>query len=67
MVKRAIKALNERNGSSLPDITKYIAANYPYDVTDPMNARLINRALMAGLQDGTYIKVKGSFKLVAKD
>ena len=64
MVKAAIKALKERNGSSLPAIKKYIAANYKYDVVK--NARFINKALKSMSEKGTLTKVKGSFKLSAK-
>ena len=64
MVKAAIKALKERNGSSLPAIKKYIAANYKYDTVK--NARFINKALKAGAEKGELTKVKGSFKISAK-
>ena len=64
MVKAAIKALKERNGSSLPAIKKYIAANYKYDVVK--NARFINKALKGMSEKGVLTKVKGSFKLSAK-
>ena len=64
MVKAAIKALKERNGSSLPAIKKYIAANYKYDVVK--NARFINKALKTLSEKGVLTKVKGSFKLSAK-
>merc|ERR1712018_614106 len=64
MVKAAIKALKERNGSSLQAIKKYIAANYKYDVVK--NARFINKALKKLSDDGVLTKVKGSFKLSAK-
>merc|ERR1712038_1911484 len=64
MVKAAVKALKERNGSSLPAIKKYIAANYKYDVVK--NARFINKALKKLSEDGVLTKVKGSFKLSAK-
>merc|ERR1712066_386837 len=62
--KAAIKALKERNGSSLPAIKKYIAANYKYDVVK--NARFINKALKTLSEKGVLTKVKGSFKLSAK-
>ena len=64
MVKAAIKALKERNGSSLPAIKKYIAANYKYDTVK--NARFINKALKTLSEKGALTKVKGSFKLSAK-
>jgi histone H1/5 len=64
MVKAAIKALKERNGSSLPAIKKYIAANYKCDIVKI--ARFINKALKQGVEKGVFTKNKGSFKLSAK-
>ena len=64
MVKAAINAQNERKGSSLPAIKKYIASNYKYDVVK--NARFINKALKKLSEDGALTKVKGSFKISAK-
>merc|ERR1711879_315208 len=64
MVKAAVKALKERNGSSLPAIKKYIAANYKVDIVK-LN-RFINKALKNMTEKGVLTKVKGSYKLSAK-
>ena len=64
MVVAAIKALKERNGSSLPAIKKYIAANYKVDIVK-LN-RFINKALKNMTEKGVLTKVKGSYKLSAK-
>ena len=64
MVKAAVKALKERNGSSLPAIKKYIAANYKVDIVK-LN-RFVNKALKTMTEKGVLTKVKGSYKLSAK-
>merc|ERR1719150_3128215 len=64
MVKAAVKALKERNGSSLPAIKKYIAANYKVDIVK-LN-RFINKALKNMTEKGVLTKVKGPYKLSAK-
>ena len=64
MVKAAVKALKERNGSSLPAIKKYISANYKVDIVK-LN-RFINKALKNMTEKGVLTKVKGSYKLSAK-
>ena len=64
MVKAAVKALKERNGSSLPAIKKYIAANYKVDIVKI--TRFINKALKNMTEKGVLTKVKGSYKLSAK-
>merc|ERR1711948_227614 len=64
MVKAAVKALKERNGSSLPAIKKYIAANYKVDIVK-LN-RFVNKALKNMTEKGVLTKVKGSYKLSAK-
>merc|ERR1712027_259721 len=61
MVKAAVKALKERNGSSLPAIKKYIAANYKVDIVK-LN-RFVNKALKNMAEKGELTKVKGSYKL----
>ena len=66
MVKAAIKALKERNGSSLPAIKKYIAANYKVDAAKL--APFVRRFLKKAVADGKLTQVKGtgasgSFKL----
>ncbi|XP_064632629.1 histone H1-gamma, late-like [Lineus longissimus] len=61
MAKAAVAALKERTGSSRPAIMKYIAANYNYD-----NAKAVATALKKGVEAGTFIQVKASFKLSAE-
>ncbi|TRY68411.1 hypothetical protein TCAL_13520 [Tigriopus californicus] len=68
MVMAAIKALKERNGSSLPAIKKYIAANYKVDVVK--NAHFIKKALKSLVEKKKLVQTKGagasgSFKLAA--
>merc|ERR1712242_454202 len=65
MVAAAIKALKERNGSSLPAIKKYIAANYKVDVVKL--APFIRKALKKGVESKKIIKVKASFKLAKEE
>merc|ERR1712037_348617 len=64
MVKASVTALKERNGSSLPAIKKYIAANYKVDIVK-LN-RFVNKALKNMAEKGELTKVKGSYKLPAK-
>ena len=68
MVVAAVKALKERNGSSLPAIKKYIAANYKVDVAKL--APFIKKALKSLTEKGKLVQTKGkgasgSFKLAA--
>merc|ERR1712193_427723 len=49
MIAAAIKALNERNGSSLAAIKKYIAATYKVDVVKL--APFIRKALKKGVEE----------------
>ena len=68
MVVAAVKALKERNGSSLPAIKKYIAANYKVDVAKL--APFIKKALKSLTEKGKLTQTKGkgasgSFKLSA--
>ncbi len=68
MVLAAVKALKERNGSSLPAIKKYIAANYKVDVVKL--APFIKKALKSLTEKGKLIQTKGkgasgSFKVAA--
>ena len=68
MVVAAVKALKERNGSSLPAIKKYIAANYKVDVAKL--APFIKKALKSLTEKGKLTQTKGkgasgSFKLAA--
>merc|ERR1712088_819633 len=61
MIAAAIKALKERNGSSLAAIKKYIAATYKVDVVKL--APFIRKALKKGVESKKLIKVKASYKL----
>ncbi|ETN60062.1 histone H1 [Anopheles darlingi] len=68
MIFAAVKALNERNGSSLQAIKKYVAANYKADVTKL--STFIKKALKSGVTSGKLVQTKGtgasgSFKLSA--
>ena len=57
MVVAAIKALKERNGSSLPAIKKYIAANYKVDTVKL--APFIKKALKSLVEKKAIIQTKG--------
>merc|ERR1712027_9502 len=61
MVKASVTALKERNGSFLPAIKKYIAANYKVDMVK-LN-RFVNKSLKNLAEKGELTKVKGSYKL----
>eukprot|EP00178_Gracilaria_changii_P023608 TRINITY_DN713_c0_g2_i1.p1 TRINITY_DN713_c0_g2~~TRINITY_DN713_c0_g2_i1.p1 ORF type:complete len:179 (-),score=68.98 TRINITY_DN713_c0_g2_i1:944-1411(-) len=63
MVFDAIKALKERNGSSLPALKKQIMATYPALNFTPHQMR---SALKKGVESGKFIKVKSSYKLSAE-
>merc|ERR1712193_309121 len=65
MIAAAIKALNERNGSSLAAIKKYIAATYKVDVVKL--APFIRKALKKGVEAKKLIKVKASYKLAKEE
>lgn len=68
MVNVAIKALNERTGSSLYAIKKYIAANYDADVEklSTFIKKYVKSAVIAGnLIQTKGIGASGSFKLAA--
>ena len=60
MVVAAIKALKERNGSSLPAIKKYIAANYKVDTVKL--APFIKKALKSMVEKKVLIQTQGGFK-----
>merc|ERR1711928_8220 len=64
MIAASIGALKERNGSSVPAIKKYIAANYTCDVVKL--APFIRKALKKGVTDKKLVQVKASYK-VAKE
>ena len=70
MVKAAIKALKERNGSSLPAIKKYIAAEYKVDTVKL--APFIKKAIKSMVEKKALVQTKGkgasgSFKLAAAE
>merc|ERR1712001_199122 len=65
MVAAAIKALKERNGSSIPAIKKYIAANYKVDVVKL--APFIRKALKKGVESKKLVQVKASYKLAKEE
>merc|ERR1712073_276830 len=65
MIAAAIKALKERNGSSLAAIKKYIAAPYKVDVVKL--APFIRKALKKGVEAKKLIKVKASYKLAKEE
>ncbi|PRD26505.1 UNVERIFIED_CONTAM: His1.3 [Trichonephila clavipes] len=70
MVTAAISTLNERNGSSLQAIKKYIEANYDADVTKL--ATFIKKYLKAAIERGDIIQTKGkgaigSFRINKKE
>ena len=68
MVKSAIVALKERNGSSRQKITKYILANFKGLGDEAAAKRHIKMALKTGVSSGALLHTKGvgasgSFKL----
>merc|ERR1711997_252924 len=65
MIAAAIKALKERNGSSLAAIKKYIAATYKVNVVKL--APFIRKALKKGVEAKKLIKVKASYKLAKEE
>lgn len=69
MVNNAIEALNERKGSSLQAIKKYIAANYLVDIEK--FAPFIKKYIKASVESGVLVQKTGkgascSFKLAPK-
>lgn len=69
MVMAAIRSLQEKHGSSLQAIKKYVSTNYDCDMSKL--ALFIRRALKKGVEDGTLVHTKGtgasgSFKLKAE-
>merc|ERR1711928_243052 len=65
MIAASIGALKERNGSSVPAIKKYIAANYTCDVVKL--APFIRKALKKGVTDKKLVQVKASYKLAKEE
>jgi len=69
MVTAAIKGLNEKKGSTLPAIKKYLAANYKVD--SAKLAPFIRKFLKASVVKGALVQVNGTgavghFKLAAE-
>ena len=70
MIAASIKALKERNGSSVPAIKKYIAANYKVDTVKL--APFIKKGLKSLVEKKALIQTKGkgasgSFKVAAAE
>jgi histone H1/5 len=71
MVPEAIKKLNEKGGSSLIAIKKYLASNYNVDTTK--KSFIIKKYLRAALEKGQLVQGKkskgmtGSFQLPVKE
>ena len=61
LIKSAIVALKERGGSSRQAINKFVSAKKGSN----FKSGVFNRALKSGVEKGTLIQVKGSFKLAA--
>ncbi|KAM7185278.1 putative histone h1 [Rhypophila sp. PSN 637] len=59
MITDAIVALKERNGSSRPNLKKYVKANNTINVGDKMFDSLFNKALKAGVDKGIFQQPKG--------
>merc|ERR1711973_307131 len=57
--------MGERNGSSVPAIKKYIAANYKCDVVK--RAPFIRKALKKGVTDKKLVQIKASYKLAKEE
>lgn len=70
MVKKAIRELKERKGSSRQAIIKYIRANFKISATENVES-YVRRSLVAGIKAGRFLHTKGagasgSFKLPEK-
>ena len=65
MVTAAITALNDKKGSSLSAIKKYIQANYKGIDMDRL-AIFIRRFLKKAVDDKTVVQTKGTYKMGAK-
>ncbi|CAN0401049.1 unnamed protein product, partial [Laminaria digitata] len=63
MVFTAVKALKERNGSSIQAIKKHITSSHPTLNFTPHQMR---SALKKGTEAGKFVKVKSSYKLSAE-
>ncbi|KAK0516921.1 hypothetical protein JMJ35_000076 [Cladonia borealis] len=70
MIKEAILALKERNGSSRSALKKYILANNKNIAQGPTFDTQFNRAIKAGVEKGEFAQPKGTsgtVKLAKKD
>merc|ERR1712168_875306 len=65
MVTAAVKTLDDKKGSSLPAIKKYIAANYRVDVAKL--SLYIRKAIKKLVADKKLIQVKGSYKAAKEE
>merc|ERR1712087_700199 len=65
MVTSAVKTLDDKKGSSLPAIKKYIAANYRVDVVK--TSLYIRKAIKKLVADQKLIQVKGSYKAAKEE
>merc|ERR1712212_750603 len=65
MVTAAVKTLDDKKGSSLPAIKKYIAANYRVDVVKL--SLYIRKAIKKLIADKKLIQVKGSYKAAKEE
>uniref|UniRef100_A0A7S1ET73 H15 domain-containing protein n=1 Tax=Timspurckia oligopyrenoides TaxID=708627 RepID=A0A7S1ET73_9RHOD len=62
MVAKAIKEIGDRTGSSMPAITKFIGEHYKVEV----NKVALSKAIKKGVEDGSLVRVKASYKLSPK-
>jgi len=70
MMMTAVKALNERHGSSVPAIKKYILSTYKIDTEPDKITPMLRRGLKAAMASNKLKQVKGkglagSFKMVS--
>eukprot|EP00183_Erythrolobus_madagascarensis_P006936 CAMPEP_0185844336 /NCGR_PEP_ID=MMETSP1354-20130828/539_1 /TAXON_ID=708628 /ORGANISM="Erythrolobus madagascarensis, Strain CCMP3276" /LENGTH=116 /DNA_ID=CAMNT_0028543983 /DNA_START=204 /DNA_END=554 /DNA_ORIENTATION=+ len=62
MVNTAIKEIGDRTGSSVPAISKFIGEQYKVEV----NKQALSKAVKKGVEDGTLVRIKASYKLSPK-
>lgn len=65
MVKAALASLKDRKGSSLVAIKKYILTSYK-GIDMVRVAPFIRRSLKKAVDDGDFVQIKGSYKIVIK-
>jgi len=63
LVIEAIKALNERNGSSRYAINQFIQANHANVASSPAYKHALANALKKGVDKGIFIMIGASYKL----